>query len=48
MMPHPPVTDLGYESGAVGMKEKNAIIETLEEDVSSCRFIPIEFRLIFV
>jgi len=46
-MPYPPVTDLGYESGAVGVKAQNAIIETLEEDGSSCRFIPVEFRLIF-
>jgi hypothetical protein len=48
LMPHPPITDLGYESGAVGMKAQNAIIETLEEDGSSCRFTPVEFRLIFV
>jgi hypothetical protein len=47
-MPYPPNTDLGYESGAVGVKEQNAIIETLQEDGSSCRFIPVEFRLIFV
>jgi len=47
-MPHPQVTDLGYESGAVLVKALNAIIETLEEDGSSCRFIPVEFHLIFV
>jgi len=47
-MPYPPITDLGYQSGAMGVKAQNAIIETLEEEGSSCRFIPVEFRLIFV
>jgi hypothetical protein len=36
------------KKGAVGVKEQNAIIETLEEDGNSCRFIPVEFRLTFV
>jgi hypothetical protein len=47
-MPYPPITDLGYESGAVGVKAQNAIIETFKEDGSSCRFSPVEFLLIFV
>jgi hypothetical protein len=47
-MPYPPITGLGYESGDVGVKAQNATIEILEEDGSSCRFIPVEFLLIFV
>jgi hypothetical protein len=46
--PYQPTSDFGYESGAVGVKMQNAIIETLEEDGSFCRVIPVEFRLIFV
>jgi hypothetical protein len=47
-MPYPPITDLGYESGAVGVKTQNAIIQKLEEEGSSCHFIPVEFLLILV
>jgi hypothetical protein len=47
-MPYPPITDLGYESGSVGMKAQNATIETLKDDGSSCRFTPVESLLIFV
>jgi len=45
-MPYPSINDLGYESGVVGVKAKNTIIEILEEEGSSCCFIPVEFRLI--
>jgi hypothetical protein len=48
LTPYQRISDFGYESGALGVKKQNAFIETLEEDGTSCRFIPVEFRLIFV